>query len=332
MRLLLNYQEAIVSLGLLPTLFTLVGLLWLPIQPVLWVGTIGSIAGLVYAVVGRRSLNFFLLQGTLSLTTCCLMRSIGGSALLPDGSVTFTLEFLLLTAAFLYLTLSGNYRQWQEQLHMMSHTSYRLEAKIIVILSSAHLLSLLLLYLGHTPPTPRIDLVFRHLIPIGIYVLCLAINVLGVRLALREEDIPSCRVRIAPVCKGKIYLSGKPALRPAVWDLPVERDIYGPLSAIDRKARRLMTRRGRRLPVAPRLLLRHWMPAPGSPRRQPVSVYICPLLHEDDFQTENGRYFTFEEITRQPSGFSPLLLKEIEHLRMAAEVWNEYEPIPKNFL
>lgn len=328
MKLLLKYKEAIVSLGLLPTLFTLVGLLWLPAQPVLFIGAAGSIGGLVYAIVWRRSLNFFLLQGTVSLTACSFIHFSKGGALLPDEGITFTLEFLLLTSAFLYLTLPDSYQHWQQKLHLKCHITYRLEATLIVILSTAHLVSMLIVYSSGMSPDSRTEYVFQRLIPIFIYLLCMAINIIGIRLALREEGIPSSVIRIAPLCKGRIYLTGRH--RPTVWDLPIESHFYGPSTAADRKARKLVRRGLLPSPVAPRLLLRHWTTDPASPQRKPVSVYIYPIRQEKDFSATNGRYFTFEEIRQQPAAFSPVLLKELEHLELAAEVWNQYDPLTKN--
>lgn len=322
MRLLLKYKDTIVSMGLLPTLCTLIGLHWLPAAPVLLTGILSSLGGLVYAIGYRRSLNFFLLQGLIGMTLCYSFSGYGNPSLLSEADLTFVLEFLLLVFAFLYLTLPDSYQTWLAQMHLTHHISYRLEAKIIVILSTAHLLSLFFVYASGRPPHPHIDYVFRHLIPICIYLLCMIINIVGIRLALQAEELPGSLIRIAPLYQGKIYLTDLPS---SVWDLPLTTTLLGPSSAIDRKARKLIRKNIAAPHRAPRLLLRHWTDETSGAHRRPVSVYIYPLHRADELRTEKGRFFTFEEIKQQPSDFSPSLLKELEHLQMAAEVWNEYE-------
>ena len=321
MKLLLKYKDTIVSMGLLPTLCTFIGLHWLPAAPVLLVGLLSSVGGLVYALGVRRSLNFFLLQGLISMTLCYAVYG-SGTGLLSEADLTLALEFLLLAFAFLYLTLPDSYQTWLAKMHLIHHISYQLEARIIVILSAAHLFSMFVVYASDLPPVPQVDYLFRHVIPIGIYLLCMIINIIGIRLALQAEELPSSLIRIAPLYQGKIYLSDHAS---SVWDLPFTDSLLGPSSAIDRKARKLVRKNITSPHTSPRLLLRHWTDENDLSHRRPVSVYIYPLRHADELRTEQGRFFSFEEIKQQPAAFSPSLLKELEHLQLAAEVWNEYE-------
>jgi hypothetical protein len=74
MNLLLKYKDKIVSFGLLPIIITLIGIHLFPTTAMLGTGLAISIAGLLYDVLRLKGLNFFLLQGTIGIGVCFLLR------------------------------------------------------------------------------------------------------------------------------------------------------------------------------------------------------------------------------------------------------------------
>ena len=80
MNLLLKYKDKIVSFGLLPIIITLIGIHFFPTTAMLGTGLAISIAGLLYDVLRLKGLNFFLLQGTIGIGICFLLRLFTGYA------------------------------------------------------------------------------------------------------------------------------------------------------------------------------------------------------------------------------------------------------------
>ena len=146
MNLLLKYKDKLVSFGLLPIIITLIGIHFFPTTAMLGIGLAISIAGLLYDVLRLKGLNFFLLQGTIGIGICFLLRLFTGYDYIPKNSLTPSLEFMLLICAFIHVTAPEIYRNFLRKFHLNFTSSYLLEAKIIVIFSSVHLIVLFFLY------------------------------------------------------------------------------------------------------------------------------------------------------------------------------------------
>lgn len=112
MNLLLKYKDKIVSFGLLPIIITLIGIHLFPTTAMLGTGLAISIAGLLYDVLRLKGLNFFLLQGTIGIGVCFLLRLFTGYDYIPKNSLTPSLEFMLLVCAFIHVTAPEIYRNF----------------------------------------------------------------------------------------------------------------------------------------------------------------------------------------------------------------------------
>ena len=309
------------SLGLLPIIATLIGLHFLPTLLTLGCGMAVSLAGLVYALARHRALNLFLLLGTAAITSCFLLLLFTGHSLLPQGSVTTTLEIILFLLAFLYITAAEQYRHLQERLRLKSRSSYRLEAGIIVILSGIHLLLLAVLYETgfHRGDLLSAENYFTvYIPPIAIYIICFTINAIGLRIAL-DESITRGLIRIAPVCDGKLCLQQKSDL---IYDLPIEHEASGTPENDRRFAERLMSERAGRPGMKPRLILRHTVKDADDPEL--IELYIYPLRNENAFSAERSRFFSFDEIRQGREKVSRILLRELAALEQAAQMWQQY--------
>lgn len=137
MNLFLKYKDKIVSFGLLPIIITLIGIHLFPTTTMLGIGLAISIAGLLYDIFRLKGLNFFLLQGTIGIGICFLLRLFTGYEYIPQNSLTPTLEFMLLVCAFIHVTAPEMYRNFLKKFHLNFTFSYLLEARLIVVLSSS---------------------------------------------------------------------------------------------------------------------------------------------------------------------------------------------------
>lgn len=331
MRLILKNKEKIVSLGLLPIICTLIGLHFFSNIWVLGLGTFFSLACLVYGIIHYRTLNFFLLLGVAGIGLCFIVRSVSSYQFIPYGGITPILELLLLIVAFIHITVPEIYSNLQRQLGLNHHRSFLLETKIIVVLSGIHLTFMLLTKgIANTnmgDPTSFIT----YGIPILIYLLCLLINTIGIRLALSEKAI-SYSIRIAPICNGKIYLMPKGFSAEIknndaqIWDLPIESLYIQASSNIQQTAVRLLSKQIDNLPAEqPRQILKYQNTTSEEHTCQHIDLFILPLKgHEENCVPQGGAYFSFDEIKENKQMFHPSLMAEIKHLEVAAHLWQEY--------
>lgn len=239
MNLLLKYKDKIVSFGLLPIIITLIGIHLFPTTAMLGTGLAISIAGLLYDVLRLKGLNFFLLQGTIGIGVCFLLRLFTGYEYIPKNSLTPSLEFMLLICAFIHVTAPEIYRNFLKKFHLNFTSSYLLEAKIIVIFSSIHLIILFFLYNKLIPFSPENNFGIIYLIPTLIYVICLVINIVGIQIAATQSPREQHIIRIIPICNGKIYLTPH-AENTTIWDAPIKTLFDGPLRKSQRHAKNLI--------------------------------------------------------------------------------------------
>lgn len=326
MKLFLKYKHLIVSFGLLPIIITLIGLHFFPNTLMLGIGLTISVAGLCYDILRLKSLNFFLLQGTIGIGACFLLRALAGYEYIPPRSITPTLEFLLLVCAFLHVTAPEIYRGFLKRFRLSTRLSYLLEAKVIVILSSIHLLGLFLFQKQLDTVSNPIHFVFVYCVPLIIYATCLILNIAGVRIAV-SHDRPLCLIRIAPVCNGKIFLYPHRIAAEPVWDVPMVYKIEEILEKSERYAARqakvFLKEAGYTAQkfTFPRLILKYHI---RQLTPYPIQLFVLPIHDEDDFHLPEGRFFSFHEIGQSALRFSKILMAEKEHLQISATVWKEF--------
>lgn len=134
---------------------------------------------------------------------------------------------------------SGNLSEFLKKFHLNFTSSYLLEAKIIVIFSSIHLIILFFLYNKLIPFSPENNFGIIYLIPTLIYVICLVINIVGIQIAATQSPQEQHIIRIVPICNGKIYLTPH-AENTTIWDAPIKTLFDGPLRKSQRHAKNLV--------------------------------------------------------------------------------------------
>lgn len=321
MKLILKYRNKIVSIGLIPIIVTLIGLHFFPNTLMLCVGFALSIVMLVHNIVRMRDLNFFLLLGTLGIGVCFFLRLIWGYKYVPLNTITPTVEFSLLVFAFLYYTAPEIYNSIVRKLGIRNCFSYRLETKIIVVLSSIHLLSIYLIgYFNFEWGRSNIFILF-NVIPVSIYIICLAINITGIRIAagIDTKNSPVALIRVALLCNGKILLARNGKL----WDLPHQ----VPTETQETKERNAEHAAGAIKGIIstddnPRFIMKY---LDNNISKETVNLYILPVKDEDDINENSGHFFSFDEIEKAPELYSKNIIKEFTYLKNAAEMWKEFQ-------
>lgn len=328
MQLLLKYKDKIVSFGLLPIIITLIGIHFFPTTAMLGTGLAISVAGLLYDVLCLKGLNFFLLQGTIGIGICFLLRLFSGYDYIPKNSLTPSLEFMLLVCAFIHVTAPEIYRNFLKRFHLNFTSSYLLEAKLIVIFSSIHLIILFFLYNRLIPFSPENHFGIIYLSPTLIYMTCLVINIVGIRIAAIQSPQEQHIIRIVPICNGKIYLTLHTE-NTAIWDAPVIALFNGPLRKSQRHAMRLLKKYQSQISHTihkkkffPRLILSYRTQGRMSAF---IQLYILPVSHEDEFKFSEGYFFTCDDIKKNPEKFSDELKIEYERLHMVVQIWKKFK-------
>lgn len=203
----MNLRNKIVSIGLLPIIITLIGLHFFPNTEMLGVGLLLSLIMLTYNIIRMKDLNFFLLLGTLGIGTCFVLRLFWGYKYVPLNTITPTVEFSLMAFAFIYHTAPELYKDIVSKLGIRICFSYKFETKIIIVLSSVHLIILYIIKTLNHDWSPEGRFFMINVIPVSIYIICLIINTLGIHFVAKIDLSKQNIIRIAPVCNGKLLLS-----------------------------------------------------------------------------------------------------------------------------
>lgn len=323
MRLILKLKNKIVSIGLIPIIITLIGLHFFPNTIMLGTGFVLSIIMLIYNIVKMKDLNFFLLLGALGIGLCFFLRLIWGYKYVPLNTITPTLELSLLAFTFLHNTAPEVYNGIIKYLGIKNCFSYKLETKIIIILSSIHLLFIYFISYFNFEWGYQNRFIIFNVIPVSIYIICFIINVTGIRIAAKFDPRYKINsiIRIAIVYNGKIFLSEKEG---SVWDLSSEiiADAYDTLDKYEKKAvkavKKLITTAER-----PRLIIRYTDNCECGCKIN-VSLYILPLKNKENLKKSSGHFFSFDEIEKHPELYSKNLVKEFISLKNAAEMWKDF--------
>ena len=302
----MNLKNKIVSIGLLPIIITLIGLHFFPNTEMLGVGLFMSLIMLTYNIIKMKDLNFFLLLGTLGIGTCFVLRLFWGYKYVPLNTITPTVEFSLMAFAFIYYTAPELYKDIVSKLGIRICFSYKFETKIIIILSSIHLLLLYIIKTLNHDWSPEGRFFMINIVPVSIYIICLIVN--------------TFIIRIAPVCNGRLLLSQKNPTS-QVWDIPIERNLEGTFD--DSKKYAMKTaKRISGTNVQPRFILQYTEECSCGICNH-VLLFILPIKTESDIKLD-GRFFNFEEIENNLQQIDPCIKKELEHLRDAASLWKEF--------
>lgn len=139
-------------------------------------------------------------------------------------------------------------------------------------------------------------------------------------------QMPLPIVRIAPVCKGRIYVAPRTPAdgQQPYLDLPIEEETEVRSPRTGKDARKVMEKYRQHLPTgaAPRFSVQYHS---RPPLRESVCLYILPLDEEDGIRFTDGRFVSADEIENAPHLFSRKLQEESALLGMAAELWKNEE-------
>lgn len=142
---------------------------------------------------------------------------------------------------------------------------------------------------------------------------------------MKNQCPKSCKhrsiLRIAPVCKGKIYV--KPQASSCQMDLPwMEQVTCHPTKSSNQLARRFTQKHPDiHTRETPRFSVRYTSPVD---QEEQVYLYILPLNNEEEISLAEGKFISVNEIEAQPHLYSDYLQKESDLLGMAAELWGDF--------
>lgn len=329
MKLLLQNKHIIVSLGLLPVILMMVFIHLFPSTPTLFVTLLISLCIQAYEVLKLRSFNLFLFHGMVAMAVCILVRSFTGFWLIPNGYLVLSIEVLMLLCSFGHLVFPHYYEAFLRKHALRAEVNYRLEAKVIVVLVSFHLLCLLLIFRLFSPFPEHFAHFLRCTSAILVFLLCLLFNIMGVRLLLREVQKAPV-IRVAPICNNKVFLTPREVSVEGKivkeWDLPIESMYLIRNMSVEDYVKRI-TRNFVPAHIEPRFSLKHY----GCMRLkccQTICLYLLPLTEEADLQGLEGDFFSLDtnlEDESEGHRYSCTLKEEFPYLRMAGELWQNYK-------
>ena len=123
-------------------------------------------------------------------------------------------------------------------------------------------------------------------------------------------------IRIAPVCKGKIYVTSQ-------MNLPIEEKVEHISEKSDRHVCKILEKYRRHIhtDASPRFCVKH---RSISSEGATIYLYVLPLEEENVIDFHEGRFITEEEFNREEKKYSADLLEESELLFMSAELWEDF--------
>lgn len=130
-------------------------------------------------------------------------------------------------------------------------------------------------------------------------------------------------VRIAPVCKGMIYVipHTTPQLDSPLWDIPIIENLEKAFPIPIQTIRKTVRKYHRHIQTlhSPRYSVRH---KSSTDSGHIISLYILPLSDTSEINFREGRFVTSDEIRDNKELYSLDLQQESELLGIAAELWD----------
>ena len=132
-------------------------------------------------------------------------------------------------------------------------------------------------------------------------------------------------IRIAPVCKGKIYVIPRMTDKEESpqLDLPIMESVEHVSTKSDKVVCKIKEKYHLHIQtdVSPRFCVQH---KSASASNTTVYLYVLPLKQEDEIHFHNGHFVDAEHIQTHPEQYNLTLQEESELLDMAAELWDDY--------
>ena len=327
MKAFLTHKSLNMSIGLIPVIICMICCLFFPDRMVLYAGSVGSILYVLYRQIKPTVYqpNLVLLYGTLALFITSVMKGTGDNWLIPDNTISITLEIFILSLSLSYILAPGWYQKFFSYFHFQIPEVNSWAMRVIAFLSGIHLLVFSLLYLFFNPLPSYLLYIFEQILPPVLYIACMALNAVLITLMYTVyEKMPS--LRIAPVCNGKIYVVPRTDEKYMGLDLPIEGYICGGNIEANHYAKTMLAKDyGKYLTgnPEPRFSLKYMMNIPDGKRT--VLLYVLPLNDESEIHFPEGKFVTPEEIESHVDLYSTFLKEEIDHLSVVAKMWEEFK-------
>lgn len=329
MKSLLEYKNLIMSTGLIPTILCMILCIYFPDASVLYASSIVSVAYILYRLVKPPVYqpNLVLVHSTFALIICSIIKGISGNVLIPDRTIPITLEILILSFSFLYLIIPSFYNKAFSYFHYKIPILNYWATQVIVTLVGIHLFLSCIIYLFFSPLSYTILYFLAHIAPPLVYILCIIVNYAFVKtISQSYKKMPF--LRIAPICNGKVYVSprGMHGEEPGKWDVPMEDYIYVCKTDTDSYAKEIEKKYHQYLTsnAEPRFSLKHMVAIPGR-QKKTILLYVLPLEEESQIHFTGGKFVTPEEVLSNAAQYSSFLKAEIDHLGVAAQIWQEFQ-------
>lgn len=328
MKSLLKCNYTIMSIGLIPTIISMILCIFLPDAYVLYGCSIGSILYILYRLIKRPVYqpNIVLVHGTLALIICSVIKGVGGDVLIPDRTVPLTLEILILSFSLLYFIIPSIYNKTFSYFHYKISAFNFWAIQMIAALSAIHLFISCAIYLFFRPLSYSTLYIMTHILPPLVYILCIIVNYVYVK-AIVHVCMKLPFLRIAAICNGKIYVHprNERGEEPGKLDVPIEDYFNIGQTNPDSHAQEVVNSYKNSLKgnVEPRFSLKHMIKYKGQ--NKTVLLYILPLEEENQIHFKDGKFVSAEEIALEEDKYSTSLMSELDHLKLVAQTWQEFQ-------
>lgn len=321
---IVRYKELVMALGLLPILACTIGAVFFPEAYVLYLSSAITLFFFIYQAYKRESRNsqLILFHATLSLTLCTLIKLTKMEWLLPDNSISITLEILIFCFSIFFLFFPKVYERISRTFYPKDSVLNKWACASIVAACGLHFLISSSYELFHLKQSESILFAQFQIIPVITIIVSILFNFLTV-IILGENTKKQVIVRIAPIYDGKVYLmpTNIEPVEDSLLDLPISEFLSVRMKEINQCANKLCRKYSKELsqPTEPRFSLKYISKI--GDKESVVLLYILPLKSEEEINFENGQFINPKEIVSKKERYNPLLVEEAEHLQTTAEMW-----------
>lgn len=312
------------TLGLLPLLICIICCIFLPESYVLYIGSAFTLLFFIFQSYHREGQNsqLILLYSTLSLLLCAVIKLTRMEWLLPENSISITLEILVFCFALIFLFFPKVYQWISPSLYPKDSVLNRWASGSIVIACGLHFLFSSLYELFY-PNSSEISLFTQfQIIPIATITASILFNFVTV-IVLGENTKKQVIVRIAPIYNGKVYLTpvNIPFLEQAFLDIPISEFLSVRMKEINQCAEKLCKKYPKELPqtTKPRFILKYI--SKTEEKESIILLYILPLQSESEINFTEGSFVEPKDILAHTEKYSPSLVEEADHLQTTVEMW-----------
>lgn len=326
---LFKNRYAGVSLGLMPVLLMMILVHVFPPVFMLFLTFAVCVSLLIYQFMVYKVYNLFLLHSAFATGLIALTMLATGHLLIPENYLVLTIEILLLVCSFFYLLYPQTYVRRLKRYSVKTERIYRFVAKTVVFLFSLHLIVLVVVF--HFCPTLSEDTIHVLVCLSSIAALSVGLAYNLVMANMIQQTIESTpMIRVAPVCKGKLFLIKREVVTGGKvceeWDLPIQAIPAMEEESADVYVRRLVSQKVAS-EAEPRFCLKYRGEMADGISHD-VLLYVLPLHDEAELKDLPGEFVALDALTvenGEKRNYSRTLADELQHLQVAACLWQQYD-------